>query len=87
MTQREDRKTLEGRRNQLANEIDRLKDELKQREIQLPAHSIRPHQILAIEELEEKIKRKQEQLRAVEKKLSNPQHFLHGSRIPPGSPD
>ncbi len=84
MTLREDRKTLEGRRNQLANEIDRLKDELKQREEQLPAHSIRPHQILVVEELEEKIKRKQKQLRSVEKKLSHPQHSLRGSRIPPG---
>ena len=87
MTQREDRKTLEGRRNQLANEIDRLEDELKQREAQLPAHSIRPHQILAIQELEEKINRKQEQLRSVEKKLSEPQHSRRGSRIPSGSRD
>ena len=87
MTQREEKKTLESRRNQLADEIDRLKDELNQREAQLPAHSIRPHQILAIEELEEKIKRKQEHLRSVEKKLSEPQHSLRGNRIPPGSPD
>ena len=71
----------------MANEIDRLKDELKQREAQLPAHSIRPHQILAIEELEEKIKQKQEHLRSIEKKLSEPEHSLRGSRIPPGSPD
>jgi len=71
----------------LTNEIDRLKDELKQREAQLPAHSIRPHQILAIEELEEKIKQKQEHLRSIEKKLSEPEHSLRGSRIPPGSPD
>ena len=82
MTQREDRKTLEGRGNQLVDEIDRLKEELKQREAQLPAHSIRPHQILAIEELEEKIKQKKEQLRSVEKKLSKPPHSLRGSRIP-----
>ena len=58
----------------MVNEIDHLKDELKQREAQLPAHSIRPHQILAIEELEEKIKEKKEQLRSVEKKLSRPRH-------------
>ena len=82
MTQREDKKTLENRRNQLANEIDQLKDELKQREAQLPAHSIRPHQILAIEELEEEIKQKKEQLRSIEKKLSKPPHSLRGSRIP-----
>jgi chromosome segregation ATPase len=84
MTQREDKKTLESRRNQLANEIDRLKDELKQREAQLPAHSIRPHQILAIEELEEKIKQKKEQLRSVEKQLSRPQYSGRGNRIPSG---
>ena len=72
MTQGEDKKTLESRANQLVNEIDRLKNELKQREAQLPAHSIHPHQILAIEELEEKIKQKKEQLRSVEKKLSSP---------------
>ena len=71
----------------MVNEIDRLKEELKQREAQLPAHSIRPPQILAIEELEEKIEQKKEQLRSVEKKLSEPQHSLRGSRIPPGSPD
>jgi septum formation inhibitor MinC len=82
MTQREDKKVLESKGNQLVNEIDRLKDELKQREAQLPAHSIRPHQILAIEELEEKIKQKKEQLRSVEKKLSKPPHSRRGSRIP-----
>jgi len=81
MTQREEKKTLESRRNQLVAEIDRLKDELKQREAQLPAHSIRPHQILAIEKLEEKIKLKKGQLRSVEKKLSQYQRSLRGSHI------
>ena len=60
--------------NELVNEIGQLEKELKQREEQLPAHSIRPHQILAIEKLEEKIKQKKEQLRSVENKLSKPQH-------------
>jgi chromosome segregation ATPase len=82
MARSEDKKTLEGRRNQLVNEIGQLKDELKQRESQLPAHSIRPHQILAIEELEEKIKQKKEQLRSLEKKLSLPPHSLRGNPIP-----
>jgi len=54
----------------LLKDINQLEKELKQREEQLPAHSIRPHQILAIEELEEKIKQKKEQLQAVEVKLS-----------------
>ena len=32
------------------------------REAALPAHSIRPHQLLVIEELEEEIERKQKEL-------------------------
>jgi len=78
MTQREDKNVLESRKNELVNEIDRMKDELKQREAQLPAHSIRPHQILAIEELEENMKKKKEQLQAVEEKLSEFQNALRG---------
>ena len=58
MTRREDNNVLESRRNELVNEIDQLEKELKQREEQLPAHSIRPHQILPIEKLEEKIRQK-----------------------------
>ena len=82
MTQREDKKALESRRNELVKEIDQREKELKQREEQLPAHSIRPHQILAIEKLEETIKQKKEQLRSVENKLSKLQRSLRGSHIP-----
>ncbi len=53
-----------GRREELAKEIETLKEELKDREKALPAHTIRPHQLLAIEELEEKIS-------ILEKKLNN----------------
>lgn len=42
------------RKNLEAN-LGRLRAELKEREASLPAHSIRPHQLLAIEELEEQI--------------------------------
>ena len=42
MTRREDNNVLESRRNELVNEIDQLEKELKQREEQLPVHSIRP---------------------------------------------
>jgi hypothetical protein len=45
----------ENTKNLMA-EIEFLKEELREREQSLPAHSIRPHQLLAIEELEEKIK-------------------------------
>lgn len=48
--------------NRLQDEIRRLKDEKADREEALPAHSIRPHQLLAIEELEEEIERKQKEL-------------------------
>jgi hypothetical protein len=37
-------------------ELARLQAELQDREAALPAHSVRPSQIMAIEELEEKIK-------------------------------
>ncbi len=46
-----------GQREDLAKEIEALKEELMDREKALPAHTIRPHQLLVIEELEEKIHR------------------------------
>jgi hypothetical protein len=39
----------------LRKEIEKLKAELRDRQEALPAHSIRPHQLQAIEDLEEKI--------------------------------
>lgn len=53
-------------KKQLQEEIRRLKTELADREAALPAHSVRPHQLMAIEELEEEISRKQEALIALE---------------------
>jgi hypothetical protein len=50
----------ERQREDLAKEIEALKEELMDREKALPAHTIRPHQLLAIEELEEKIRRLEE---------------------------
>jgi polyhydroxyalkanoate synthesis regulator phasin len=43
------------KREQLLQELRKLKEMLKDREAALPAHSVRPHQIQEIEELEEKI--------------------------------
>lgn len=51
----------------LQEEIRRLKEEKADREAALPAHSIRPHQLLIIEELEEEISLKQEELKVLEK--------------------
>ena len=46
----------------LKKEIEGLIEEKKDREAALPAHSIRPNQLLVIEELEEEIDRKQKEL-------------------------
>jgi chromosome segregation ATPase len=45
----------ESRKQELLEVIQELKEKLRDREAALPVHSVRPHQILEIEELEEKI--------------------------------
>jgi hypothetical protein len=42
-------------RSCLCAELERLRAEVEERKKCLPAHSVRPHQVLAIEELEERI--------------------------------
>lgn len=49
----------------LRTAIARLQAEKADREKALPAHSIRPHQLLAIEELEEEIEKRQQELEAL----------------------
>jgi len=44
-----------SKRQDLLDEIQQLKAKLRNREAALPAHSVRPHQVQEIEELEEKI--------------------------------
>jgi hypothetical protein len=39
----------------MLKEIEKLKAKLRDREAALPAHSVRPHQVQEIEELEEEI--------------------------------
>ena len=68
MTRGQQGKTLDNRRRELIDQIRRLQEELKQREAQLPAHSVRPHQIIALEGLEEGVKGKQEELNNIERK-------------------
>ena len=46
----------------LEAEIKRLKIEKEEREAALPAHSIQPNQLIAIEDLENEISRKEAQL-------------------------
>jgi chromosome segregation ATPase len=44
-----------SKRERLLKEIEELQAKLRDREAALPAHSVRPHQIQEIEELEEEI--------------------------------
>jgi len=53
---------IEVKREELEKSIKDLKDELREREASLPAHSIRPHQLIVIEELEEEIAAKEKEL-------------------------
>jgi hypothetical protein len=56
--------TKEDWRENLGIEVEALRAELREREKALPAHSIRPHQLLAIEKLEEKIRILEQKLKA-----------------------
>ncbi|MDD5204387.1 MAG: hypothetical protein PHS17_03150 [Desulfobacterales bacterium] len=49
-------------KNKLEKEIKNLAEQLKDREAALPAHSVRPHQLQIIEDLEEKIQEKKREL-------------------------
>ncbi len=56
---------MDPRISQLKKEIERLKEEKADRKKALPAHTIRPHQLLIIEELEEEIERKEKELESL----------------------
>ena len=47
---------------ELKSEIEELKQELEERKAALPAHSVRPSQMMEIEELEDKIKAKTKEI-------------------------
>ena len=47
----------------LLKELEDLKARLADREKALPAHSVRPHQLQAVEDLEEEIALKKEEIR------------------------
>ena len=53
---------IQLKREQLNKKLNELKEELREREASLPAHSIRPHQLMAIEALEEEIVAKKKEL-------------------------
>lgn len=50
------------KRGELEKSIKDLKEELREREASLPAHSIRPHQLIVIEDLEEEIAAREKEL-------------------------
>ena len=52
----------EGKRQELLKMIQDLRAKLLDREAALPAHSVRPHQLQEIEELEERLAELEEML-------------------------
>lgn len=52
----------ETNRQELLEKIKMLKEKLGDREAALPAHSVRPHQIQVIEELEDEIAKLEKKL-------------------------
>jgi len=56
---------IEVKREELEKNLKDLKEELREREASLPAHSIRPHQLIVIEELEEEIAAKENELESL----------------------
>ena len=64
-----------GREEELEKEIKELEAQLRDREVSLPAHSVRPQQILVIEELEAGIVGKKKELVELRRKRES------GSRV------
>jgi phosphoribosylanthranilate isomerase len=58
---------LPFKRDDLKRHLDRVTEELQQRVAALPAHSVRPHQIMAIEDLEEEIAITEKKLHQVDR--------------------
>jgi phosphoribosylanthranilate isomerase len=56
---------IKGRREDLRNEVVKLKEELRERQAAIPPHSVRPHQILRIEELEDEIALKEKEIEGI----------------------
>ena len=54
-----------GREEELDKEIEALEAQLREREAALPAHSVRPEQLLAIEELETIMSEKKKELNRI----------------------
>jgi len=61
-----------GTEEELKKEMQVLEEKLKEREASLPAHSVRPQQMLAIEELETAIEEKKRELERLIKDKTGP---------------
>ncbi len=59
---RRSQEVLRNEKQSLLARLDKLRDDLEDREKALPAHSVRPNQIMVIEELEEKIESVEKEL-------------------------
>ena len=57
-----------ARQEELEREIKELEAQLRDREASLPAHSVRPQQIVVIEELEAGIEKKKRELADLKRK-------------------
>jgi len=53
---------IRGEKEKLMERLEKLREDLKDREAALPAHSVRPNQIMAIEALEEEIEELEKEL-------------------------
>ena len=49
------RETLELKKREVKEKLEKLKEELKEREAALPAHSVKPQQIILLEEIEDEV--------------------------------
>ena len=58
---------LPSKRHELKQHLARVTEELQQRVAALPAHSVRPHQIVAIEDLEEEVAITEKKLRQIDR--------------------
>jgi phosphoribosylanthranilate isomerase len=58
-------RAIKRHREDLMNELAKLKEELRQRQAAIPPHSIRPHQILRVEELEDEIDLKEKEIEGI----------------------
>jgi hypothetical protein len=61
-----------GREQELKQEIQDLEEKLEDREASLPPHSVRPQQMLGIEELETAIEGKKKELERLIKDKTGP---------------